>query len=420
MTATNIRKGEAFIWLPPRSVGERAFATEPRLVALLSDELGPNYRLVSIDALPELRAVTLLFDARDVSLLRAKVPPLAGAKLRKALPHLVEDQLLQDANSCAFAIGPGVAAGAERLIAVIDRNWLEFVVGAFERRGVRVQAAWPAQLALPLARGESWSLLCLHDGLALRSGPGSGIGWPASTERAEREEAIASLFAAAAQGAESARRVVVFAVDESWDAPVASALGALGVTLDGKVHGMPAPQPAPVDLLSARTHRGRMRWLSDLDWRAWRWPAALAAAAVVAGLIGINLHWAQLAQERDALRITLERNFRQAFPDTQVVVDPVLQMQREVAALRTRAGQSGPGDFVPLLARFGQALGPQALDALASVDYRDATLRVKFRPAVVQSRAARDNLLDACRRVGLRLQFDEPRESSLAASVTAM
>src|SRR3972149_5665195 len=120
MTATNIRKDEAFIWLPPRSVGERAFATEPRLVVLLHGEGGPGYQRMSLDALPELRAVTLIFDARDVSLLQAKVPPLPGAKLRKALPHLVEDRLLQDAASCACAIGPVAAAGAERVIAVVD------------------------------------------------------------------------------------------------------------------------------------------------------------------------------------------------------------------------------------------------------------------------------------------------------------
>ena len=42
----------------------------------------------------------------------------------------------------------------------------------------------------------------------------------------------------------------------------------------------------------------------------------------------------QLNQERKALQVQLERKFRQAFPNAQVVVDPMLQMQRQVADLR--------------------------------------------------------------------------------------
>jgi type II secretion system protein L len=73
---------------------------------------------------------------------------LSGARLAQAVPNIVEDSLLQDAASCAFVIGPPLDSG-RRLIAVIDRAWLEFTVGAFERRGMKVRAAWPAQLTLP-------------------------------------------------------------------------------------------------------------------------------------------------------------------------------------------------------------------------------------------------------------------------------
>jgi hypothetical protein len=44
----------------------------------------------------------------------------------------------------------------------------------------------------------------------------------------------------------------------------------------------------------------------------------------------------------------------------------VLQMQRDVAGLRTRAGQAGPDDFVPLLTRFALALGGQVTRSAAS------------------------------------------------------
>jgi hypothetical protein len=38
----------------------------------------------------------------------------------------------------------------------------------------------------------------------------------------------------------------------------------------------------------------------------------LAAACVIAALVGLNLHWAQLAREKDVLRKSLEASFRAA------------------------------------------------------------------------------------------------------------
>src|SRR5690606_7641615 len=101
-----------------------------------------RYVRVSLDALPVLKSATLIFDARDVNLLHVVVPPLSGARLQQALPNVVEDLLLQDPQTCAFALGPRLGDEGLRLVAAVDRAWLEFVIGAFERRGIVVQAAW--------------------------------------------------------------------------------------------------------------------------------------------------------------------------------------------------------------------------------------------------------------------------------------
>jgi hypothetical protein len=93
-----------------------------------------------------------------------------------------------------------------------------------------------------------------------------------------------------------------------------------------------------------------------------------------------------------------------------VVVDPLLQMNRQVASLRARSGQAGPDDVVPLLARLSQALGGIGPDALASVEFRDGKLKVRFQPQRADGRAAREQLREACARAGLKLQFDNDRE----------
>lgn len=321
MAAQVLRRGQAIVWVPPRALGERAFATEPVLLAMLpvavSDKVGgaanpggvpvtvfgsastARYVRVSLDALPVLKTVTLIFDARDVNLLRVVVPALSGARLQQALPNVVEEMLLQDPQSCAYAVGPRVGADGQRLVAAIDRGWLEFVVGAFERRGIAVQGAWPAQLALPVGPDRT-ALACLNDGLALRTDLLDGIGWSASSDADSRAEAIVALLASAgtpsapfappaADAAPAAaegeaviglaarelpsepprlrRRLAVFVEDASWQTPVLKAAARAG--LDTDIRALPFPQPAPIDLLAARRGSAAGRWFADIDWRAW-------------------------------------------------------------------------------------------------------------------------------------------------------
>ncbi|MBN9425954.1 MAG: hypothetical protein J0H09_05555 [Burkholderiales bacterium] len=467
MAAQVLRKGQAIVWVPPRSIGERAFATEPVLLAMLpvsvSDKVGgganpggvpvtvfgsassARYVRVSLDAMPALRTVTLIFDARDVNLLQAEVPPLSGARLQQALPNVVEDLLLQDPHSCAFTLGPRTDGENRRLVAAIDRGWLEFVLGAFERRGAQIQAAWPAQLVLPVGADRT-ALACLNDGLALRTGLLDGIGWNASNDAEFRAEAVATLLQTVAAPAPSAeapiaeieaeagghavlglpvhelpaeaprrQRLAVFVEDASWQGPVLKAAARVGI--DADIRALPFPMPAQIDLLAARSGNAAGRWLADIDWRAWRMPLIWAGAALLVALLGLNLHWGMLLQERNELRAQIDRRFRQAFPNITVVVDPLLQMQRQVAGLRTRAGQAGPDDFVPLLTRFSQALGTQGVDALGGIEYRDGRLRVRFQPGFYESRSVRQTLIQTSQRLGLALSFDNDREPTASVAL---
>lgn len=455
-----MKRHESVVWLPPRSIGERAFASEPSLLALVHTPEGPRYSRLSLDAMPAVRGVRLVFDARDVTLLRVALPPLSGARLRQAVPNAVEDQLLQDAGSCAFALGPREGDG-KRLVAVIDRAWFEFVVGAFRRRAMRVLSAMPAQLAAPWRDGEV-SLVCIGDGVAVRTGPGEGLGWTAGLDDDAREHALVSLLgtvlappapagalagaaipsssdaavpAAAAAEDESqsgdllsaetdvggpaaddaggrlhAGTVRLLAEDDAWRGPMVAA--ARRLRLKARASSLPLQPHGPIDLMSAASRAGIGQRLADVDWRAWRAPAWLAAGSLAVFLLGLNLHWGKLAAEKADLRASLETRYRQTFPQDRVVVDPVLQMERNVAKMRAGAGQSGPDDFLPLLTRFAEALGPQAANALTGLEYRDGRLRVTFEPSLVAARSVRENMTAACHRLGLALRFETGREQS--------
>ena len=413
MAVAPMKRGRAVVWLPPRSDGERAFGSEAHLLAFRGGQAaGSAIEKVSLDGLTGTTQVQLVFDARDVTLLMPEVPMLSGARLAQAVPNIVEDSLLQDAASCAFVIGPPLDSG-RRLIAVIDRAWLEFTVGAFERRGMKARAAWPAQLTLPWRAG-SWSIGGVRGGIALRTGPLQGLGWGASDDVDLRTESVVGLLEAAMAGGDRPESLSAWVDNTAWHAPIERAAARLALPLE--IASIAPPEEGGIDLLSGRVAASR-RMLAAFDVRAWRVPMAIAGACLLSWLIGLNLHWIQMGREKDALRRSLESTFRGAFPTAQVVVDPLLQMNRQVADLRARSGQSGPDDFVPLMAQLGQALGPAGTDAIAGAEYREGRLKVRFQTQRVDGRAAREALRDACAKAGLTLQFDNERDPTAVVGV---
>jgi general secretion pathway protein L len=407
MASAPLKRGDALVWLPPRSAGDRAFGADSRMLVIRPPQAGESLRAerVSMDGLAGTRRVRLVFDARDVTLLTPQLPALSGPKLAQALPNVVEDSLLQDVASCAVIPGPSVGGGS-RLVAVIDRGWLEYAVDAFERRDMKVRSAWPAQLVLPQPEG-TWGLACNGSALAVRTGPVDGLGWSVGEDPADRVPALTALLETALLASPRPSGLTAWVDDAQWGEVLREVGARFGLPVNAR--GFDLPEVPALDLLDGRSGASR-RMLNAFDARAWRLPAGLAAACVAAALIGLNLQWAQLASEKAALRRAMEAVFRGAFPGAQVVVDPLLQMNRQVSTLRTQAGQSGPDDFLPLLARLAEALGPNGADALAGVEYRDGRLKVRFRPERVEGRALRDQLREACSTFGLSLKFEGERE----------
>jgi general secretion pathway protein L len=408
MAATSLNR-TTLVRLPPRAVGERAVSEQAVLSVLETSGPGARWSTTSLDAMPATRRVALVLDARDVTLLALSLPPLPARKLAQALPNIVEDVLLQDPQACAMAIGPETEDG-RRLVAVTDRSWLAQVVEIFEQRGMRVVAIWPGQLMLAL-RPERWSVDVIAGALVVRTGAIGGFGWTLGDTDADAEAAIAAAMEAAL--AESAKPQGIDAPesDAPWRVSLGRAAAGQGLNVTSAEAG--EPTPAPVDLLEGLGQRAAGRWAARVDWRAWRVPAWTLAACVVVALTGLNLDWALKAREHANLRARLESTFRVAFPDAQVVIDPVLQMQRRVSDLRQGAGRSGPSDFLPLLGRLADTLGDEGADALIGLEYREGRLRARTQAGAFDGPARREALRLAGRQRGLSIEF----ESAAGATV---
>lgn len=137
--------------------------------------------------LPAADRLVLIVAASDVRLTSAAVPPLAPARLKLALPNLVEDMLAADAQACHIAVGPELAAGESRptslsasaaargprrrLLMVTERAWLRAVLDAFAAHRHRRRHLLPAQLCLPLPPAEALPAPVADQGEPTDAGP---------------------------------------------------------------------------------------------------------------------------------------------------------------------------------------------------------------------------------------------------------
>ena len=141
--------------------------------------------------------VVLLLAASDVTVLRLQVPPLSSARLKTALPNLVEDQLIADPSGCVVVAG-GLSEGL-RTIAVVQRAWLDMLVKTLIAFGARHIAALPAQLCLPGQTGSVTAAIDDRDeagrnaeiDMTLRLSEQDGIGLAIAREKDESAAHVA-------------------------------------------------------------------------------------------------------------------------------------------------------------------------------------------------------------------------------------
>jgi general secretion pathway protein L len=339
-------------------------------------------------ALPRHTRVELIIAAPDVLLLDAALPKLSGAKLRAALPGLAEPMLLGDIEQAFVVAGRPDGAGRATL-AVLDRGLLRRALELLRRVGITPISATPEPLTLPLTRGR-WRLGVATGYGTLRMGERLGL---ACSHTGGAEPPVELRLAVEQAGA-----ALPEALDVEGECDSAAWTAALGVKVNVTAPDRGRAAPVALELLQYELGP-RM-----VDWRAWRLPVALAAALALAWIAALNVDaWLKLREERQ-LRDQMDATFRAAFPKVPVVLDPLAQMQRALADMRSGAGTGDAGDFLPLAATFAQAAQVDA-ETVRQIEYRDRALLVRLDPRAMDSAAKRDALVARLTKAGLSARF---------------
>ncbi|CAN7554531.1 type II secretion system protein GspL [Caballeronia sp. LjRoot34] len=394
------------VLLPPRDPAVRSEEWNlPELPFLLLDKRNVTQRAgrAALSLLPRASATVLIVAARDLLLTAAQMPPLKGPRLRQALPNVVEDQLIQDPQTCHIAVDPVALASGRRVLAVIDRGWFRFVLEAFANAGHRNVKAVPAMRCLPLHETTADTPNPFVAGIlgdVLATAPlllGGDTLRPPESATTRVEIAIArGEHAALGEGL----AIPADAVTSTLSALAGAQPATLYILRDvpgaeprlaSARPAIPGAEPLTFETL-ARNALANHFDLCQFEFAAQPWrldratmrrlklPVALLAGALVVSMIGINIQWLQLARQRDAITAQMTETLLNTFPKTTVVLDAPDQMSRQLDRLRLVSGQLSPSDFLSLSDALARALGPIPVNGIAGLDYHDRSLEVTFKP----------------------------------------
>lgn len=328
-----------------------------------------------VDELPKARACEIVIPANVALLTEVEAPERNRKLVFKALRFAVEDKVVAESEKLhAGIIGP-VLPGGKWPVAVLDRQWMEKTLGLLAEKGVFPNSASVETLMPPV---EQNSITVVWDGVEgfMRSGEfsggaldaGSAASPPAALKlaidearnRGEEVKAVRLYLAGGAIPPDVSLWGRALGVEcrvvGAFNWPEAVAKGAGRVTGDFLSGGLARPS--------------RLRKMK----RGLKLTLALTGAVVLTHAGFITADWILLKREARLLESDMRSSFKKAFPEAKAIVDPPLQMRRNLADLRWRAGGRDMNDLAPMLAEVTTALGQDSM--LRGFDYDKGVLKV--------------------------------------------
>jgi general secretion pathway protein L len=316
--------------------------------------------------------IQLVIPAAQVLITRADLPRGARRRAGAVLAFAVEEATAAEpeANQVSW-LG---AAGDANALAVVDKQGLKLWRDALEAVGLRAYEVHAEILLLPRANGE-WSLAWDGGEGFVRTGEFEGATTDGGDQATPPLSLRMMLEEAQARGTPP-RAIAIYLAAPAAAPDLAAWQRALGIRLQvvGAWDWRTAPEQAGISLAQER-RRWRMSPVALASLRPAAWIAGAALALHGAALIA---DWMQLAGQQRAVRAQMEARFRSVFPEAVAVVDPALQMRRQLAAARHRAAVPDGGDFAPMIEKLAAGLKALPAGGLRTVSYESGRMSLEF------------------------------------------
>lgn len=343
----------------------------------------------------------LLLAGEQIVCQRVQLPSTARGRLPEVIAAALEDSLLEPAERLLFASAESSGSDGCHAVAVIGRARFEAIVRLVQELGLTPRRAWPLGLALPPATG----LLCGGElTFALTDGSFFGL-------RADSQLSDWLALQRAADDASPPTPVAYALLERDVPAAIDSLLreqeqaGHLRRLPAADIHLRPPQGPGLLygELAPPRPHQALGRIFRP----------ALRATVGFAGIVLMTalVQWAWYSWQAQGYRKDIAKHFHQALGSA-AMVDPLRQMQRQVAQARRATGQLADDDFLRLLKPLGTL--PAGSLKVQEITYDNGSLRVTAHA----TREGMAQLHTACQQQGIALHLPTEQATGDGALVS--
>lgn len=328
----------------------------------------------TLDKLPQVTRCHLVLPADMVTVLPVRLPDLATRKLAPLLPGAVEAHVLGQAEQLHVALLRRDDQGMSWL-AVVDKGWLHYTLAQLTGRGLRVDAALPESLLLPL-EDDAWSLLRHEDGTLLRVSQSFGLALDQGNPPAGLWMALEN---AEANGLGRPKRLCLYQGNATGPADLARwhAACKLPVETRGGWDWREPAWPATINLLQGALQPRHAR----MDLRVLARPVVLGCILLAAvQVIGTTVDRMLLSAEQRALQTKMRDLAQKVLPAHAAVVDPAWQIGEQLKALNAARGHEGEG-MIALLGLVGKLRPAGGSNDPKEIRYEGGRLSLDYDPA---------------------------------------
>ena len=341
----------------PQSNCEFAFVVSNEARTILSSGHAP------LELLPKADITILVAPAQALSWHQIAIPKVSQSQMRAVLDGLLEEQLLDDTSLTAIALSPKSQIGKEGIktwIATCNKAWLSESIAKFETAGQRVVQVVPA-FEPEKSESESYAFITgtTEEAFLTTVSVKGVLTFPMSSHTQTQssnlssglkqhipndaivfsEPAVAEIAENILERSIQIRQISVGLLDSAdteWE------LAQFDQKLSGDGDGI------------KRIRRTWQAFWQSMAWRPARWGLI---GLLLANVIGLNA-WAWHQKNSLETKKTLIANqLTQIFPQVKVVVDPLLQMNKEMASLRQITGSVSAQNFETVLSAFSLHTG---------------------------------------------------------------
>ncbi len=348
--------------------------------------------------LPPANHIVLILAASRVLLTQVQLPAVGPGKLREMLAFAVEDKLLTEPDKVHTVAAPRAANG-ETAVAIIDKAWMRQQLAQLRQHGIRA-AQMLAETLLPPLEDDSWSMVWHGQGGFVRVGPQAGFVVDGGDLHTPPMALMLALQEARIAHTAPQRLMLYHSADTavpSWAAQLDIPIEQRGIWA---WHSADSTGAVSLNLLQGEFAPARkaQAWIQH-----WRPALGLLVLIVIVHVLATLGDWARLQREQSRLKSAMVTSFKQAFPEASAIVDPALQMQRNLAQLQRARGLPDSADFLPLLAQAAPLLQAGQLQAL---QYEQDKLQIDL---TLGDAAQLDTLRAQLRTLPLRTEISVPQ-----------